>query len=159
MTTEQKKNVLAIPIQALAVRTRHDIEEANKKAGTQGAVTLAAGRPTADSASDSGGDPDKQDVQGVFVVRNKKAIFVPVETGITGVTDIEVLTGLQQGDQIITGSYKALRTIKPGASVKVDNSAPKVRKRIRVEAHQVSEEPFDACRGPSFGVVSAGPGG
>jgi HlyD family secretion protein len=89
-------------------------------------VTLAASRPAEDSASDSGGDPDKQDVQGVFVVRNKKAIFVPVETGITGVTDIEVLTGLQQGDQIITGSYKALRTIKPGTSVKVDNSAPKV---------------------------------
>jgi HlyD family secretion protein len=126
VTTAQKKDVLAIPIQALAVRTRHDIEEANKKAGAQGAVTLAASRPAEDSASDSGGDPDKQDVQGVFVVRNKKAIFVPVETGITGVTDIEVLTGLQQGDQIITGSYKALRTIKPGSSVKVDNSAPKV---------------------------------
>ncbi len=62
----------------------------------------------------------------MFVVRNKHAVFVPVETGITGVTDIEVLSGLQNGDQIITGSYKALRTIKPGASVKVDNSAPKV---------------------------------
>jgi len=125
VTTAQKKNVLAIPIQALAVRTRHDIEEANKKGGTQGAVTLAASRPAEDSASE-GGDPEKQDIQGVFVVRNKKAIFMPVETGIAGVTDIEVLTGLQQGDQIITGSYKALRTIKPGSSVKVDNSAPKV---------------------------------
>jgi HlyD family secretion protein len=126
VTTEQKQNVLAIPIQALAVRTRHDIEEAEKKGGDQGTVTLAASRPAADSSSDSSGDPEKQDVQGVFVVRNKHAIFVPVETGITGVTDIEVLTGLQNGDQIVTGSYKALRTIKPGTSVKVDNSAPKV---------------------------------
>jgi HlyD family secretion protein len=125
ITTAQKKDVLAIPIQALAVRTRHDIEEAEKKSGNQGAVTLAAARPTDDSASTST-DPDKQDIQGVFVVRNKHAIFVPVQTGIAGVTDIEVLTGLQQGDQIITGSYKALRTLKPGASVKVDNSAPKV---------------------------------
>jgi hypothetical protein len=32
---------------------------------------------------------------------------------------------LQEGDEIITGSYKVLRTLRPGASVKVDNSAPK----------------------------------
>jgi HlyD family secretion protein len=48
-----------------------------------------------------------------------------VETGIAGNTDIEVLKGLQAGDEIITGSYKVLRTLKPGASVKIDNSAPK----------------------------------
>jgi len=126
-TTARKQGVLAIPIQALAVRTRHDIEEAEHKGGDQGSVTLAASRPPDGSGADSGStDPDKQDVQGVFVVRNKHAVFVPVETGITGVTDIEVLSGLQNGDQIVTGSYKALRTIKPGASVKVDNSAPKV---------------------------------
>jgi len=52
-------------------------------------------------------------------------VFVPVATGITGVTDIEVLNGLQEGDQIITGSYKTLRTLKPDARVKVDNSTPK----------------------------------
>ena len=64
-------------------------------------------------------------LQGVFVIRNKKAEFVPVETGVTGTTDIEVLKGLKEGDQIITGSYKVLRTLRPGASIKVDNSAPK----------------------------------
>jgi HlyD family secretion protein len=48
-----------------------------------------------------------------------------VETGIAGTTDIEVLKGLQPGDEIVTGSYKVLRTMKPNASVKVDNSAPK----------------------------------
>ena len=59
------------------------------------------------------------------MVNGKKALFRPVETGITGVTDIEVTKGLQQGDEIVIGSYKALRTLKPEASVKVDNSAPK----------------------------------
>src|SRR2546428_384222 len=43
----------------------------------------------------------------------------------TRTTDIEVLKGLKEGDQIITGSYKVLRTLRPGASIKVDNSAPK----------------------------------
>ncbi len=64
-------------------------------------------------------------MQGVFVIREKKAQFVPVQTGITGTTDIEVLTGLKEGDEIVTGSYKVLRTVKPGTSVKIDNSAAK----------------------------------
>jgi HlyD family secretion protein len=41
------------------------------------------------------------------------------------VTDIEITKGLQEGEEIVVGSYKALRTLKPEASVKVDNSAPK----------------------------------
>ena len=64
-------------------------------------------------------------MQGVFVIRDQKAEFVPVQTGITGTTDIEVLSGLKQGDEIVTGSYKVLRTLRPGASVKIDNTAPK----------------------------------
>jgi HlyD family secretion protein len=61
----------------------------------------------------------------VFAVRNKQVVFVPVQTGITGVTDIEVTSGLQEGDQIVVGSYKALRSLRPGSKVKVDNSPPK----------------------------------
>ena len=59
------------------------------------------------------------------MIRNRKAEFVPVQTGITGTTDIEVLEGIKEGDEIVTGSYKVLRTMKPGTSVKIDNSAPK----------------------------------
>jgi len=119
--TAEKKNVIAIPIQALAVRTRKDLDEAakNAKKGSSSSVTLAAPPPT------SSGDPKKDEVQGVFVVNGKKAFFKPVDTGIAGVTDIEVTKGLQPGDEIVTGSYKALRTLKPEASVKVDNTTPK----------------------------------
>jgi HlyD family secretion protein len=116
--TAHKKGVLTIPIQALAVRTKADIEEAEKAHG--GNVTLAASKPLA-----TGESQQKVDVQGVFVVRGKKAEFVPVQTGITGVTDLEITSGLKDGDEIVIGSYKALRTLRPGASVKVDNSAPK----------------------------------
>jgi HlyD family secretion protein len=126
--TAHRAGVLTVPIQALAVRSREAIEEAEQSDGSN--VTLAASNKdaaatdkTADKAADKA--PDKADVQGVFVVRGKQAVFVPVQTGITGVTDIEVTSGLQEGDQIITGSYKALRTLRPGAKVKVDNSPPK----------------------------------
>ncbi|MEQ1354162.1 MAG: efflux RND transporter periplasmic adaptor subunit [Candidatus Acidiferrum sp.] len=119
--TAEKKNVLAIPIQALAVRTRKDLEEAAKNAQKDGnsSVTLAAPPPPVP------GDPKKEEIQGVFVVNGKKAVFRPVETGISGVTDIEITKGLKKDDEIVIGSYKALRTLKPASSVKVDNSAPK----------------------------------
>jgi HlyD family secretion protein len=64
-------------------------------------------------------------VQGVFVVANEKATFKKVATGITGATDIEVLDGLGEGDEIVTGSYKTIRTLRNEAKVKVDNKAPK----------------------------------
>jgi HlyD family secretion protein len=117
--TAERNGVVAIPIQALAVRSRKDLEEAAKNAKKDGNVTLAAPPPPA------AGDPKKDEVQGVFLVNGKKAVFRPVETGISGVTEIEVTKGLLPGDEIVIGSYKALRTLKPEAMVKVDNSAPK----------------------------------
>ncbi|SRR5882724_27124 len=121
--TAEKKGVVAIPIQALAVRSRKDLEEAAKGAKDQkgggSSVSLAAPPPAAPT------DPKKDEVQGVFVVNGKKAEFRQVDTGISGVTDIEVTKGLQPGDEIVVGSYKALRTLKPNAQIKVDNTAPK----------------------------------
>ncbi|HEX8992243.1 MAG TPA: efflux RND transporter periplasmic adaptor subunit, partial [Anaerolineales bacterium] len=104
ITTATRNRALVIPIQALAVRDRKDL--------------APAGDPAALPAGTKGND--NKEIQGVFVVHNRKAEFVPVETGIAGATDIEVLNGLKQGDEIVTGSYKILRTLRPGASVKID---------------------------------------
>jgi HlyD family secretion protein len=117
--TAEKKGVIAIPIQALAMRSRKDLDEAAKSGKKDSNVTLAAPAPV------TIGDPKKDEVQGIFVVNGKTATFRPVETGISGVTDIEITKGLQAGDEIVVGSYKALRTLKPEAKVKVDNTAPK----------------------------------
>ena len=118
ITTAQKQDVVTIPIQALAIRTRRELEEAEGKNGDD--VTLAAGRSAAGN----------EEVEGVFVVRDSKGVFVPVETGIAGVSDIEITAGLREGDQIVTGSYSALRTLRPDARVKVDNSPPRIRREI-----------------------------
>jgi HlyD family secretion protein len=117
ITTASKSNVLAIPIQALAIREKGELAPQGKAGATAGTTTGTAAAAGPSAAS-------KEEVQGVFVVRNKKAVFVPVTTGITGTTDIEVTGGLNEGEEIITGSYKALRTLKDGASIKVNNSAP-----------------------------------
>jgi HlyD family secretion protein len=118
ITTATRSNALALPIQALTLRSKTQIEQQNNPPGS-----VHAAAPVAKEVASKGKKED--DVQGVFVIRNKKAVFVPVATGITGTTDIEVLDGLKDGDEVITGSYKVLRTLRPGSSVKIDNSVPK----------------------------------
>ena len=51
-----------------------------------------------------------------------RAKFVPVTTGITGATNIEVLSGLNAGEEIVTGPYKTLRALKSGSLLKRDKT-------------------------------------
>jgi HlyD family secretion protein len=113
VTTATRGKVTTIPIQALTIRQKGDLEP-HAKAGVQAAAVP-------DPAKEK---QKKEEVQGVFVVSGGKAIFRKVETGITGATDIEVLSGLKEGEEIITGSYKVIRTIRNDTRVKVDNKAP-----------------------------------
>lgn len=118
ITTAVRKNVITIPIQALTVRTKGDLEPAPK----QGAAK--APEPTRpDPAKEKA---RKEEIQGVFLVKDGKATFQKVDTGITGATDIEVTGGVTDGQEIITGSYKAIRTLRNETKVKIDNkpSAP-----------------------------------
>ncbi|MCS7043484.1 MAG: efflux RND transporter periplasmic adaptor subunit [Bryobacteraceae bacterium] len=114
IVTATREKALSIPIQALTVRQRGDLEPEKKGGNVQAA---------------SNADPERQkklkeELQGVFVVRNGVAEFREVKTGITGATDIEVLSGLKEGEEIVTGSYKAIRTLRNQAKVKIDNKAP-----------------------------------
>lgn len=117
ITTAARTNALTIPIQALTTRRSAEL---SAKPGENGSVHAAS------AADDPSNQTPDHDIQGVFLIRAGKAQFIPVQTGIAGTTDIEVLNGLKPGDEIITGSYKVLRTLRPGTSVKVDNSVPKI---------------------------------
>jgi HlyD family secretion protein len=109
ITTAHKTNVLALPIQALTIKT---IEP--PAAGNVQAATKPAGTP---------------DQQGVYVVDkdksgNLRVHFVAVTTGITGATQIEVLSGLTQGQEIVIGPFKTLRALKENALIKRDTEKP-----------------------------------
>jgi HlyD family secretion protein len=111
ITTAVRPHALAIPIQALTIRQKGQLQPV--KPG-QAPVTDPAALKAA-----------KEELQGVFVVLNGKAVFREVKTGISGSTDIEVLPGeLNEGDEIVTGSYQVIRTIRNDAKVKVDNKPP-----------------------------------
>jgi HlyD family secretion protein len=118
--TARRAEVVTIPIQALAIRTKQELQADQEREKGGSGVTLAAAKP----AMNSDGTVANDDVQGVFVIRNDKAVFVPVQTGISGVTDIEVTSGLKPGDVVITGSYEALRSLHSGTTIKIDNSVP-----------------------------------
>jgi len=116
ITTARKSDVLALPIQAL---TMHDPASDNKKSSSG---VQAASAPPAPQAK-------LNPVQGVFVAEKDahgrlRARFVPVTTGITGATDIEVLSGLNPGQEIVTGPYKTLRDLKSGSLLKRDTEKP-----------------------------------
>jgi len=120
ITTAHKADALTIPIQALVQRN-----PATEKALGANGGKLATG--TAQAATASAAPKSQQLVQGVYALqpdhsKKLRAVFVPVTTGITGATEIEVLSGLKQGDEIVTGRYKILRGLKSGTVVKRDNT-------------------------------------
>ncbi|WP_260705533.1 efflux RND transporter periplasmic adaptor subunit [Edaphobacter flagellatus] len=119
ITTAHQKDVMTIPIQALVQRDpakEKAFAASNGKTPGAGAVATAGATPVS----------KPQTVQGVYILQNEKkklrAVFVPVTTGVTGATEIEVTSGLKPGDEIVTGRYKILRSLKSGTLVKRDNT-------------------------------------
>jgi HlyD family secretion protein len=55
-------------------------------------------------------------------MRQGRAVFVPVSTGIAGEKYFEVLTGLQEGDEVITGPFSSVRTMREGDAVTLSTS-------------------------------------
>jgi HlyD family secretion protein len=118
ITTDRKAKVLAVPIQAVVVR---QIDEGGK--------VVDPAQPGAPGEEQPGGPPRPtkklEEKEGVFVVTNGQAIFKPVKTGIMGETDIEIVTGVAEGDELVTGSYKTLRTLKNEARIKQEEKDKK----------------------------------
>jgi len=114
ITTAEKTGVLAVPIQAVVVR------ELSREGAVvdPGGLQAAEGEPVVTRARG-------EEKEGVFVVSKGQVQFKPVKTGIIGETDIEVVQGLSPGDEIVTGSYKTLRTLKDKARIKVEKPKEK----------------------------------
>jgi len=117
ITTDRKAKVLAVPIQAVVVR---QIDADGK--------VIDPAQPGAPGEQQEGG-PVRQkkleEKEGVFVVTSGQAYFKPVKTGIMGETDIEIATGVAEGDELVTGSYKTLRTLKNEARIKLEEKDKK----------------------------------
>jgi HlyD family secretion protein len=117
IVTAHKPNTLTIPIQALVERDAAEESSLFHNHGKLPSSTVAA-------APQSNQKPGA--TQGVYELvmddGRLRAKFVPVTTGVTGATNIEVTGGLKSGDEIVTGRYKVLRSLKSGTAIKRDNS-------------------------------------
>jgi HlyD family secretion protein len=110
ITTKTKQNVLAVPLQAIVEKTPTPTPT---PPGQQG----QAAQPPAEKP---------KEIKGVYVLDTggRKVKFVPIETGITGESDIEVTSGVQPGMEVITGPSRVLRTLKDGDTVKKQTAKP-----------------------------------
>jgi HlyD family secretion protein len=106
VTTKTKQNVMAVPLQAI-------VEKAPSPTPTP-AQGQAPPAPT----------EKPKDIKGVFVLEGKKVKFIPVETGITGESDIEIVSGLQPNMEVITGPSRVLRTLKENDTVQKQTKKP-----------------------------------
>jgi HlyD family secretion protein len=100
ITTQTVQSVLAVPLQAVVEK---------KPEGSPS--------PTSEASSSESGEQPKP-VKGVYVLEGHKAKFRPVETGITGESEIQIISGLSAGEEVITGPSKVLNTLKDDTVVK-----------------------------------------
>jgi HlyD family secretion protein len=120
ITTATRQKAIGVPIQATTVREMTVDEKGNvvhevpdkkgRRRGSSGGVQAAELKP----------GQSKKELEGVFLIRDGKAVFQPVKTGIAGEKYFEVLSGLKEGDQVITGPFSSVRTLADGAAVKIE---------------------------------------
>jgi len=121
IVTETRLQALSVPIIALTVR-----DSAGKKFKS-GVDSKPGDDGAAEAARLEARRNQQAEVQGVFVIRDGKADWVPVEVGITGGEYFEVTRGLRGGETIVSGSFQAVRELEDGDLVKVPAAAPAAR--------------------------------
>ena len=131
ITTEVSPDAMTIPYSAVVMRA-YDLDSLerewarNESGGTAGIPEVQAAEETlVDSTKNTDNSEERKEIKGVFIVKDDQARFVPIETGIADKRNIEVLKGITDGDSVITGPYRVLRSIKDGEEVKVEKNGDK----------------------------------
>jgi HlyD family secretion protein len=119
ITTAHHPGVLNLPIQAVVIRElpEDSLKALQGKGKENEALAATDKKPAKDTLSQK--NKKKKEVEGVFVLKEGKAVFTPVQTGIADKQNIEITSGLKEGDEVITGAYRILRNLKNGDKVKV----------------------------------------
>ena len=122
ITTATRKNVVSVPIQATTVREMIVDEKGDIVRNTEPDASKRP-RPGAVQASELKPGQSRKELEGVFVVRDNKAQFGTVKTGIAGDKYFEVLGGLKEGDSVVVGPFASVRELNDGAAVKIEQAA------------------------------------
>ena len=122
ITTATRAGALTVPIQATTVR---EMVVDDKGQVVRAPATPGARRPSSTTVQASELKPgqERKELEGVFVVRDGKAVFEPIKTGIAGEKYFEIISGLKDGDSVIVGPFSSVRTLADGAAVKIEQAA------------------------------------
>ncbi len=110
---DSRDDVLAVPIKAMTLR--NPAKEAKRSSRDK----RAESDDTEGSEIDSTGSDNNRDVDGVFIVEGRRVRFQAVDTGITGEKDFEVVSGLNEGDVIVTGPFEIIRRMHSGEKIRI----------------------------------------
>lgn len=126
ITVAERNEAVAVPLGAVTVRELplkdEDIRQySGKRARLQGEALSEVGFVSRNDNPDEedGKRIERTETEGVFIIRDKFVKFVPVEIGIAGEEDFEIISGLTEGEEIVTGPFRILRELKDGALVKI----------------------------------------
>ena len=130
ITTAKRTDVVAVPIQALTVREMLYNDKGEMVRETPNRRRRGTNLETPLSASN---EPPpghtRKETEGVFAIRDGKAIYLPVKVGVAGEQYFEVLDGLKAGDQVITGPFSSVRELSDGQTVRIQQSTRRTNGR------------------------------
>src|SRR5207244_12440575 len=117
ITTAKRPGVVAVPIQATTVR-----EKIVDKDGNMVPEENPTGkrRTTTPAVAELKPGQERKELEGVFLVKDNKAVFTPIKTGIAGEKYFEAVSGVKEGDQVIVGPFSSVRELADGAAVKIE---------------------------------------
>ncbi len=128
ITTAKVSDILHVPIQAVVMRPEKvdTLDKAPEKEPESGVI---AAEVTTGSGNVPEGKNEPKEIEGVFKIVDGTAKFVQVKTGISDQQNVEIKEGLALDDQIISGSYKVLRSLEDGGKVKIETTAKEGEKK------------------------------
>ncbi len=134
----ERAQALAVPLGAVTVRQwplrSQDIRNYSGKRGRKqkealdefGFAGIVGKKSDSDAVEDlNADDVERKDTEGVFILRDRYVKFIPVKLGIAGEDYFEILSGLDEGEKVVTGPFRVLRELKDGAQVKTRKSKGK----------------------------------
>ncbi len=120
ITTATRENAVGVPIQATTVREFTVDEQGRIVREPRATKTRRRSSSGGVQAAELKAGQTRKEIEGVFLVREGRAEFTPVKTGIAGEKYFEVLSGIKEGDQVITGPFSSVRTLGDGDAVKIE---------------------------------------
>jgi HlyD family secretion protein len=123
ITTAVRDSAVAVPIQATTVRELVLDDKGNVVRPPETEKGRKRPAPAAAAQAELKPGQTRKELEGVFTMQNGKAQFVPIKTGVAGEKYFEVLSGVKQGDLVITGPFSSVRELADGAAVKTTTAA------------------------------------